>query len=333
MNTTIPIIMLLSATAAFGGTDCIVSDDFDSAVGLWLDGANQTTNMRMQLVDNRLHAYSPYGHYSSSPAIAGAMSWDWTMDMTQDWAMQADLHINPPSPTQGDVGMMFTVMLEGSPISMSMTRAWTFGGGTYYNYVTGQYYVYRSTLKWINGQANSDVFGYGRAIDDTWYIWWDSSTGIIYGGDTLHSTGTAFATSLNGFSSSPVASVGIGGYIWGAMGAFNGSMWADDYCLLYGNTVGSVVGACCMGDECVQVPYNGCDGTFLGIGVACETCTCDGEPSCPCDFYQDGIVNSIDLSLLLAVWGTDACTYDVAGTGTVGMLDLLTLLRSWGSCG
>ena len=44
------------------------------------------------------------------------------------------------------------------------------------------------------------------------------------------------------------------------------------------------------------------------------------------------IVNSIDLNLLLAVWGTDACDYDIDGTGVIGMVDLLTLLRNWGSC-
>jgi hypothetical protein len=332
MNTLPTITLLLTTTLAVAGTDCIVSDDFGVSNGLWLDGANQTNNMRMQLADDRLHAYSPYGHYSSSPALAGAMSYGWAMDMTEDWAIQADLHIDPPSPAHGDVGMMFTVMLEGNPQTMSMTRAWTFGGGTYYDYISGQGYTYRSTTKWTNGQATTDQFGYGRAVEDRWYIWWDSSTGIMYGGDTLHATGTAFASSLNAFSTSSAAWVGLGGYAWGSVSAFNGSMWGDDICVLYGSAQGSLVGACCFGDTCEQVPLAACTGTFLGFGVACESCVCDSEPSCPGDFFEDYVVNVTDLNLLLTVWGTEACNYDLDGSGDVGMVDLLTVLQNWGLC-
>ena len=327
------LIAAISITMPATGQDCIIADDYASDYGLWYPGANQTTGMRMAITSDRMQSYSPYGWYNSAPALAAAMSYGWQMDMTANWAMQVDLHIAPPVPAQGDLGMAIMVMLEGNPVSMSMQRAWTFGGGTYHNYINGQSFTYRSTLKWINGSASSDLFSYGLNTDDTWYIWWDSATGIMYGGDTLHYTNTAFATSLNGFSSSSLAWIGFGGIAWGDTPAYSANnTWGDNACVLYGNTVGSEVGACCMGDECVQVPYNGCDGTFLGYGVACEDCICDSAPSCPGDFYEDNVVNSTDLNLLLAVWGTDACDYDIDGTGVIGMVDLLTLLHNWGSC-
>ena len=332
MKIVLSISLLLTTTLSASGDECIVADDFATTAGLWMDCANQTTAMRMEYVDSRMHAYSPLGNDSSAPALAAAMSYGWQMDMLEDWAIQVDLHIDPPVPTQGDVGMSIFIMLEGDPATMTMTRAWTFGGGTFYYYPTGGG-LYRSATTWINSAIYSDQWTSGRLVDDTYFVWWDSDTGMIYGGDTLHATGSAFATNLNGFSSSSAAWVGVGGYLKGPIAnAFNGTMWGDDLCVLYGSAVGAAVGACCMGDECVQAPQAGCDGTFLGIGVACVDCICDGAPSCPGDFFDDQIVNSTDLNLLLAAWGTDTCAYDIDGSGTVGMLDLLTLLRNWGSC-
>ena len=161
--------------------------------------------------------------------------------------------------------MAIMVMLEGNPASMYMHRAWTFGGGIYHNYLNGQSFTYRSTLKWINGSASSDLFSYGLNTDDTWYIWWDSATGIMYGGDTLHYTNTAFATSLNGFSSSSLAWIGFGGMAWGTHRPTARTIHGAIMRACCMATRLALNGACCMGDECVQVPYNGCDGTIRGV--------------------------------------------------------------------
>jgi hypothetical protein len=49
------------------------------------------------------------------------------------------------------------------------------------------------------------------------------------------------------------------------------------------------------------------------------------------DFSGDGIVNGIDLGILLGDWGTD-CRGDLDHDGTIGDDDLDLLLGAWGRC-
>jgi hypothetical protein len=58
-------------------------------------------------------------------------------------------------------------------------------------------------------------------------------------------------------------------------------------------------------------------------------CDCEG------DLFPDGLVNGIDLGVLLGQWGncTGACESDLNDDGTVNGLDLGILLGDWGSCG
>jgi len=56
---------------------------------------------------------------------------------------------------------------------------------------------------------------------------------------------------------------------------------------------------------------------------------------CIADVTDDGLVNSADLGLLLASWGsTDPAfdRFDLDGDGTIGQADLGVLLAQWGSC-
>lgn len=53
-------------------------------------------------------------------------------------------------------------------------------------------------------------------------------------------------------------------------------------------------------------------------------------PPCPADLDDDGMVNGLDLTVLLSGWGSS--TGDVDGDGTTGGLDLTVVLASWGDC-
>ena len=58
--------------------------------------------------------------------------------------------------------------------------------------------------------------------------------------------------------------------------------------------------------------------------------------TCPADFNCDGVVDQVDLDILLACWGTPptgacACA-DLNGDGTIDGVDLGILLGSWGPC-
>jgi hypothetical protein len=57
-----------------------------------------------------------------------------------------------------------------------------------------------------------------------------------------------------------------------------------------------------------------------------------GEPcsACAADLTRDGAVDGVDLSALLAAWGSGAA--DLTGDGTVDGVDLTVMLAAWGSC-
>ena len=69
-----------------------------------------------------------------------------------------------------------------------------------------------------------------------------------------------------------------------------------------------------------------------GVPDCCDDATSCG---CPSDIDDSGVVNSIDLAIILASWGTDGGKYpraDVDGSGNVDALDLASVLSDWGPC-
>ena len=57
-----------------------------------------------------------------------------------------------------------------------------------------------------------------------------------------------------------------------------------------------------------------------------DTLSCDG------DINEDGVVNGIDISLILGYWGRDVPEYDMDGSGLIDGADLATILGWWGPC-
>jgi len=76
-------------------------------------------------------------------------------------------------------------------------------------------------------------------------------------------------------------------------------------------------------------------GTQLGPRAYQHATSLFGPPKseCPGDLNDDGLVNGIDLSELLAAWGPCAgCAADLDDDGMVGGVDLTTVLSEWGDC-
>ena len=81
------------------------------------------------------------------------------------------------------------------------------------------------------------------------------------------------------------------------------------------------------------------DGTFLDLdGNGMPDC-CDEGRSCPgdcrTDLSGDGLTDSVDLGLILALWGTDGRDLpqvDIDGNGLVDSADLGLVLGHWGPC-
>ena len=62
-------------------------------------------------------------------------------------------------------------------------------------------------------------------------------------------------------------------------------------------------------------------------GISCTPCVADLDDS--------GAVNSVDLAIILAAWGTNGGKYpqaDIDGSGTVDATDLSEVLAGWGPC-
>ncbi len=56
------------------------------------------------------------------------------------------------------------------------------------------------------------------------------------------------------------------------------------------------------------------------------------DPICPADVNRDGVVDVLDLLLVLGAWGSDDEDADIVDDGIVDVLDLLEVLSAWGPC-
>ncbi len=121
--------------------------------------------------------------------------------------------------------------------------------------------------------------------------------------------------------------------------------WCDNMCLVFGD---------CCPDVCQWCDYAACDGARDSCKGLCgfdapSGCRCDSdcvqEGNCcndacsecghchAADLNGDGVVDVIDLLILLAAWGKcpngQACPADLNNDGIVDVSDLLILLANW----
>ena len=57
-----------------------------------------------------------------------------------------------------------------------------------------------------------------------------------------------------------------------------------------------------------------------------------GPVPCAADVNGDGVVDVLDLLIVLAAWGATSGPEDINGDGIVNVLDLLEVLAAWGPC-
>ncbi|MED5507892.1 MAG: PQQ-dependent sugar dehydrogenase [Planctomycetota bacterium] len=81
-----------------------------------------------------------------------------------------------------------------------------------------------------------------------------------------------------------------------------------------------------VSDACELAAGTAVDLDWNGVPDACD------PPACPADLNADGLVDGIDLALVLGYWGTDGVG-DVNQDGVTNGADLAVLLGSWGDCG
>jgi hypothetical protein len=102
-----------------------------------------------------------------------------------------------------------------------------------------------------------------------------------------------------------------GSQVVGPVTILSGLAPGSQYCFTIGNHSPNWL-QCCFIEVCVTVP---------GQGAA------TGNPA---DLDGDGVVNAIDLSILIGAWGTRGGPADLDADGVVGAGDLALLLGAWG---
>ncbi|MBT4407862.1 MAG: hypothetical protein HOC79_08335 [Euryarchaeota archaeon] len=98
-------------------------------------------------------------------------------------------------------------------------------------------------------------------------------------------------------------------------------------------TFGSITGACCINNTCIQVHQDSCllvGGDYLGHNIPCANEDC--LISCEGDITQDELVNVLDLLTVIDQWGLTNSPADVNEDGIVNVSDLLMVVGNWGSC-
>ena len=211
----------------------------------------------------------------------------------------------------------------------------------------GAAYVFRCTdFTWeeeskllASDGTTEDEFGYFVSTDNQTILVgarWDdpygyhSGSAYIYGLDGDNWTEHAKLVAPDGASEDKFGfAVALDGGI-AVIGAF-----ADDD---NGSDSGSAYVFDIAGPDCNE---NGiCDWIDIAEGTS-EDVNENGIPDecedlCPADIFEDGVVNTVDLLILLANWGPcppeEPCPGDIDESGAVDVADLLALLAAWGPC-
>ncbi len=324
-----------STHSVIRGDACIVEDGYSSDSGLWLLQNSQPSYLKITRSSNRMNITAPSSHNQIDPARSYAMSNGWEIDMTHDWTMSVHGRCSPPTPYDGQLSAYFIIVFDADYDDHDPIDAWAYQAGAVRDVASNIDFDFEGVFYWIDGVAYLGDYDHDYSHQETLYVWYHASSKMIYAGSDLYNYGYAFSTYLGSVSSRPSAVVAIGGDAHGHTPSYgNGYIWWDDFCLLDGQVVGPAVGACCVDGMCLQLPAAGCDGTFLGTGSECNSCSCDLGGCCPHDLSGDGLVNLPDLMLMIEQWGQacDLCQADLDGSGDIGIHDLLLALQHWGPC-
>jgi hypothetical protein len=213
-----------------------------------------------------------------------------------------------------------------------------YGGGVYMADCSGtvERCTMRANIAQVNGGGVHLVRGSVRVVD------------CIVENNTASNRGAGMAvlegtSRVSGTTIRQNTAIGVaGGVSWSPAGNPVASLTLEQ-CSITGNAAGAAqggVGTLADGgavklrlqatNACGNLPRPNVFGDWLDLGGN-TICDCAGDVS------GDGVVNGIDLGVMLSSWGpcvAGSCvTADLDGSGIVDGADLGVLLGSWGSCG
>ncbi len=315
-----------------GEGGCLVWDDFEDGTpdGIWTYSASAGSAVSASESGGHI-GISSSGTSGEDVGVAFGWSTGWAMDMSQDWEFSASWSATPPLPdVGGDVGLSIVVMLEGDPDAVTFEYGVALTVGRY-NDGNGDSGDYETFLFWENDEVveEEEVRTVDSGVVCVWYNHFDD---VISMGDSFTDpdpwTKSGF---LADHPSGAEAIVGFGAHSGGPVSAFGPSeMYGDNWCVFADSVVvGEAVGACCIGEECVQTIEQSCDGEWQGTQTDCGDCAAD---SCYGDVDESGDVSNLDIVALIGYWDEDGGSGDIDGSGVVDVHDLLDLLYHWGDC-
>ncbi|MEC8819178.1 MAG: hypothetical protein VXX30_08800 [Planctomycetota bacterium] len=324
----LPWTVLLACSMSHA-QQCLVYEDCSDGVidSKWVAFATNPAVLQCVEQNGRLE-FPAYAQNFGGQLFAGVVSDGWRLNLLEDWMVSVRYNLNFNSPSFGDTGLGFIVALDIDPNQPTLFTGYSLSGGTQ-NY-GGFDYPYEVARFWQGGFTTIQHSAYRSYQTATVYVWYDADLDVISHGD-LPGVPFASVSGLRTLSGVTTASVGLVGFSFGTVPPSPGSQsWGDDFCLLYGELVGPLVGACCTDGGCTRTLAGDCVGSWNGPGTTCEACV-----ACEGDLDSDGQVNGADIARVLNDWGCagDGCLADLDGNLRVDGADLTLVLNAWGVCG
>ena len=311
--------------------DCVFYESCSDNVidSKWLTSATNSSVLGCIEENGRLE-FPAFSENTGGEYFAGIISNGWKVNMLENWMVSIRYNLGFNSPSYGDTGLGFILAFDIDPLQPTLFTGYTLSGGTE-NFGFSES-PYEAARFWQSGVSTIQSLAYRSYIQSTVYVWYDADLDCISHSD-VPGIPASTVCGVRSLSSETVASLGMFGFSFGVVPSSPGSQsWGDDFCLMYGELVGPLVGACCMEDGCSQTLLGDCSGVWFGKGSTCDDAavqcsTCEG------DLTSDDQVDGADITVLLNDWGSASGDSDLNDDGVVGGADLTILLSSWGACG
>lgn len=332
LGAVLPVCSLMSTAQVVHGQGCVLSEDCsDNLIGSKWDTAATNPSSYQCVEQNGRLEFPALTENLGGQLFAGVISNGWKINMLKDWMVSVEYYLDFNSPTYGDTGLGFVVAFDFDTAQPTQFTGYSLSGGIE-NYGFSDY-PFEAVRFWQGGTSTLQSLAYRSYTQSTVYVWYDADSDCISHSD-IPGLAAVTVCGLRNLSGLTTAHLGMIGYSFGLVPATPGSQsWGDNFCLMYGELVGESVGACCMGDGCIQTLVDECAGNWLGVGTTCDL-NGTGCVVCESDLDSNGQVDGADLTIILSQWGctSGACSADLNDDGLVDGADLTIILASWGAC-
>ena len=248
MKTSIDVILktllgacfLLGFNSSLFAQDCLLYESFnDNLIDIkWNASATHPVDFQCAEQNGRLE-FPSLSENSGKEFFAGVISNGWKINMLEDWRVSIDYNLDFNSPTYGDTGIGFIVAFDYDISFPTLFTGLSLSGGTSnFGFGDSEYEVVRF---WQDGDSTIQISGDRPYVQSTVYVWYDAEL------DCISYTSPGFSPltvcGVRALSSQTSAYLGLAGYSFGLVPQSPGNQaWVDDFCLVYGDLVGPLVG-------------------------------------------------------------------------------------------